>query len=72
MLTPAVQQGRRCAPNATAATKRLLFGLFDRVDDEAIQRAATMFAEAARGPEAAEGMQAFVEKRAASWATKGH
>jgi isohexenylglutaconyl-CoA hydratase len=61
---------RRCAPQATAATKRLLQRLHPGVDDAAIRHAADVFAAAARGPEAVEGMTAFFEKRAPSWAAE--
>ncbi len=58
----------RGAPGALAATKALLHGLHPGVSEEAIARAAAVFAVAARGEEAAEGMAAFLGKRAPSWA----
>ena len=67
-LAATLSQLLRCAPGATAATKRLLFGLFERVGEGAVQDAAKAFAAAARGPEAAEGMAAFLAKRRPSWA----
>lgn len=57
-----------CAPKATAATKRLMYALYDGIGDDDIERAATMFAEAARSEEAAEGMTAFLGKRKPAWA----
>lgn len=65
-----VTQIMRCAPKATAATKRLFHRLHPGVDEEAIEHAAAVFAEAARGDEAAEGMQAFLAKRSPAWATQ--
>ncbi|MFK7989545.1 MAG: enoyl-CoA hydratase/isomerase family protein [Sandaracinaceae bacterium] len=58
----------RCAPLATAATKRLFHRLHPGVDGAAIEHAATVFAAAARGDEAVEGMTAFMSKRAPAWA----
>lgn len=58
----------RCAPQATAATKRLFHRLHPGVDDADIEHAAAVFAEAARGDEAVEGMTAFMSKRAPAWA----
>ena len=63
-----VRQILACAPGAVAATKALLHGLHPGVTEEAIDRAATVFAIAARGDEAAEGMGAFLAKRKPSWA----
>jgi isohexenylglutaconyl-CoA hydratase len=58
----------RCAPGANAETKRL-FRLCRAEPREAyIEMAAKSFAEAVRGPEGREGLAAFMEKRAASWA----
>ena len=58
-----------CAPGATRATKALFHRLRSgsSVDAEVIDHAASVFAEAARGAEAAEGMQAFLGKRKPSW-----
>lgn len=56
------------APGAIAATKRLIRRA--RLADAAtlVDGAALVFADAARGPEAAEGLTAFLEKRRPSWA----
>ncbi len=60
----------RCAPGANAMTKRL-FRISRAATPEAyIEIAARSFAEALRGPEAREGLAAFREKRAPSWARK--
>lgn len=56
------------APGATAATKRLLYSLYAGAGTEEIERGAAVFAESACGPEAAEGMQAFLERRRPTWA----
>ena len=59
-----------CAPSANAMTKRL-FRISRAATPEAyIEIAARNFAEALRGPEAREGLAAFREKRAPSWAMK--
>lgn len=61
---------RRTAPGATAMTKRLVLACA-RPDadglDAVLDSAADDFAAAARGGEAAEGMQAFLEKREPNW-----
>jgi len=51
------------APGATAATKRLLAGAFDRRLDEALEGEAAAQAAAGAHPDHAEGLAAFVEKR---------
>ncbi len=58
----------RAAPGATAATKKLMTVLYQPVRQAHITQAAEVFAAAARGPEAAEGMAAFLQKRPPSWA----
>ena len=62
---------RRCAPEAVAATKALLNRLHGGVGEDDIEHAAQVFATAALGPEAAEGMAAFLAKRPASWGQQG-
>jgi isohexenylglutaconyl-CoA hydratase len=56
------------APRAIAATKALLMLARMTTPDQLIDRAAEVFAAAARGPEGAEGMIAFVQKRRPAWA----
>lgn len=58
---------RRCGPEANRGTKKLLRRLAPAVSSELIEEAAEAFAAAARGKEAAEGMAAFVGKRAPAW-----
>ena len=60
----------RCAPDAIAATKRILLAS-QRTSQEPsalITEAAQLFAAAARGPEGQEGTMAFIEKRLPAWA----
>lgn len=67
-LQAALDQIRRCAPHATAATK----GLLHRVGHEPVagllDDAAKQFADAIRSDEGAEGTLAFMQKRPPSWA----
>jgi isohexenylglutaconyl-CoA hydratase len=58
----------RCAPDAIAATKRILLAS-QRADPAAmIDEAARLFAAAARSGEGQEGTMAFIEKRRPAWA----
>ena len=61
----------RAAPGGTGrrwrATKRLLGTLPAQGWSEGMEAAAALSAELFAGPEAAEGMEAFLEKRAPSW-----
>jgi isohexenylglutaconyl-CoA hydratase len=71
-LTNEVQQRiaklRAAAPQAVAASKRLLFMPFMPLATEILAQAATEFAAGLRGMEAAEGLNAFAQKRKARWA----
>jgi isohexenylglutaconyl-CoA hydratase len=58
----------RCAPQANAATKRLVLGALERELPAVLDEAARLFAEAAVGEEAREGTLAFVQKRLPGWA----
>ncbi|MET0389768.1 MAG: enoyl-CoA hydratase-related protein [Polyangiales bacterium] len=58
---------RRCAPEANARTKRLLFSVSSRELGGLLDEAAQVFAEASVSGEAQEGTQAFVEKRPPRW-----
>lgn len=62
------EQLMRCAPKATAATKALLHRVGHEPMNSLLDDAASQFAEAVRGEEGAEGMQAFVQKRSPAWA----
>ncbi|MEN0061801.1 MAG: enoyl-CoA hydratase-related protein [Myxococcota bacterium] len=68
LLNDTITALRRGGPEATAATKRLFLTLVPPVDDAQIDAAAQVFAKAARGAEAVEGMTAFLQKRRPSWA----
>ncbi len=57
----------RCAPNASAATKRLLLANTSTPRDRLLDDAADAFARALRGAEGREGVTAFLEKRPPSW-----
>jgi enoyl-CoA hydratase/carnithine racemase len=56
------------APRAVAATKRLLREVPPLPVDEAFDRMRALSDELFAGPDAAEGMAAFAEKRAPNWA----
>jgi methylglutaconyl-CoA hydratase len=60
---------RQAAPGALRATKGLLRDLPQREWDEGLTTAAALSAELFAGPEAAEGMEAFLQKRRPSWDT---
>ncbi|HXI55248.1 MAG TPA: enoyl-CoA hydratase-related protein [Polyangia bacterium] len=73
--TAALEQGlaetlaaiARCAPGAIATTKQLLRTIGTVPTPALLDRAAALFAAAARGDEAAEGALAFAEKRRPRW-----
>ena len=67
-LTSVLDQIKLGAPGAIAATKTLIRRA--RLEDPAslVADAAAAFAKAARSPEGAEGMTAFIEKRKPNWA----
>lgn len=67
-LLATLGQIKRCAPNANAATKRLVLDSLGRDLPSALDQAALVFAEAAAGDEAREGTLAFVQKRLPKWA----
>ena len=62
-----VKQVTRCAPSALAATKQIVLSAGSASLESLLDDAAARFAVAARGPEGAEGMRAFLEKRPPSW-----
>jgi isohexenylglutaconyl-CoA hydratase len=69
-LARVLEQVMRCAPDAIAATKRILHASHrQRIEPAAlIDEAALLFAAAARGAEGEEGTMAFIEKRLPAWA----
>jgi isohexenylglutaconyl-CoA hydratase len=62
---------RACAPEATRATKALLLRAYTEQNEgigALVDHAAGLFARAFRGPEAQEGIGAFLQKKKPSWA----
>jgi isohexenylglutaconyl-CoA hydratase len=68
-LSAAIAAVLRCAPQANAITKAILMNAENRALDMRLDDAAVKFSECARGAEAAEGISAFMQKRAAKWAS---
>jgi isohexenylglutaconyl-CoA hydratase len=62
---------RRCGPQATRMTKKLLFHYMDHGLDPTLEFAGNLFADCMLGDEAKEGVAAFIEKRKPAWA-QGH
>jgi isohexenylglutaconyl-CoA hydratase len=62
-----LEQVRRCAPRANAATKRLVDRAGDLPLDAYLDEAAGVFADTLLGDEAREGVTAFVERRRPAW-----
>jgi len=58
----------QCAPQAVAATKRLMARACHHEAASLVEEAAEAFAHAAAGPEGQEGVMAFVEQRKPRWA----
>lgn len=58
----------RCAPGANAEAKRLFRVCRIEASEAYVETAAASFAQALRSPEGREGVAAFMEKRAPSWA----
>lgn len=59
---------QRCAPGANATTKAIVLAVSRMEPDTVLDFAAREFAAAVRGGEAAEGIQAFLQKRSPRWA----
>lgn len=70
-LTTAVQQSIQslspAAPRAVASAKALLFMPFEHIPPAITAQAAIKFAASLRSSEASEGLQAFAQKRKATW-----
>ena len=67
-LAEAIQKVLGCAPEANAVTKAILLQA-GKVDlDLVLDDAAAKFAACVRGPEAPEGITAFMQKRSPKWA----
>ena len=58
----------QCAPGAVAATKALMAKARFAAPATLVQEAASLFSQAALGPEGTEGTLAFLQKRKPSWA----
>jgi isohexenylglutaconyl-CoA hydratase len=58
-----------CAPEANAATKKLLLSSAGQPSSELLDEAAQWFSEAVTGAEGVEGTLAFVQRRKPRWAT---
>jgi isohexenylglutaconyl-CoA hydratase len=71
-LARLLEEVMRCAPDAIAATKRILYACHQKSGEPAalIDEAARLFAAAARGAEGQEGTMAFIEKRLPAWAKR--
>ena len=67
-LEEILKQTDRCAPLANALTKAVVMKVGGEPLSSVLDFAADCFAEARRGPEAAEGLRAFAEKRPPKWA----
>jgi len=69
-LESLLQSIERCAPGANAEIKRLFAACRALSPEAYVETAAKSFADALRGPEGREGLAAFAEKRAPSWARR--
>lgn len=67
-LDETLQQVLNCAPQANALTKEIILKVARTDMDTVLDDAAQKFAACARGPEAPEGITAFMQKRAPKWA----
>jgi len=67
-LAGTLAQVLRGAPGAIAATKALMARASHTPAADLVDDAARLFAQAARSPEGAEGMAAFLQKRSPAWA----
>lgn len=67
-LGETLKQVLNCAPNANAVTKRIVLETARADIDTVLDEAAKDFAACVRGPEAPEGITAFMQKRAPKWA----
>ena len=70
-VSSTLEKIRACAPEATRATKALLMKAYTEQNEgigALVDHAAALFAKAFRGPEAQEGIGAFLQKQKPSWA----
>jgi isohexenylglutaconyl-CoA hydratase len=68
LLAATLKQVLDCAPLANAMTKAIILSVAHTDMDTVLDVAAQKFAQAVRGPEAGEGITAFMQKRAPKWA----
>ena len=68
-LAETLKQILNCAPNANAVTKEIILNVAHQDMDFVLDDAAQKFAACVRGSEAPEGIAAFMQKRAAKWAS---
>lgn len=67
-LTETLKQVLNCAPQANAITKQIVLDTARGDLDTVLDEAALKFAACVRGPEAPEGIAAFMQKRMPKWA----
>ncbi|MDM4772180.1 enoyl-CoA hydratase/isomerase family protein [Solimonas sp. SE-A11] len=67
-LGDTLAQVMNCAPRANALTKQILLNVGKLEMDAVLDDAAQKFAVCVRGPEAPEGIAAFMQKRSPQWA----
>jgi isohexenylglutaconyl-CoA hydratase len=63
-----IRQVLLCAPQANALTKQIMLQAGKIPMDQVLDDAAAKFASCVRGPEAPEGISAFMQKRSPKWA----
>lgn len=68
VLAATLEQVKKCAPQATRATKALLHRVGKEPLEDLLDDAAKQFARAVAGAEGAEGTMAFMQKRPPKWA----
>lgn len=68
LLADTLNQVLRCGPAANARTKEILLSVGHIDPDAVLDNAAAHFAACVRSPEAPEGIGAFLQKRAPTWA----
>jgi len=71
IVTQVIEEVRKCEPHAVAMTKELMLKVGALNLESVLDEAARDFGNAARSDAAVEGMTAFMQRRAPSWATPG-